>query len=125
MYTNWIVKHGCRTLLKKGNYKVLSIFGYQDSISIEIDEFRLEEKVISLGEAITFSFTAFAKANGKTNRKIFRITETEWNKNEKKVYTKKHSFVEMSTRKQYPGTHSITLIVNGTKRCKGKFELVI
>lgn len=139
-YTNWIVKHGCRTLLKKGNRKVLSIFGYQDAASIEIAEFALGKKVISLGEAITFSFTAFAKketkvrleygidfvkANGKTNRKIFQITETELNENEKKIYTKKHSFVEMTTRKHYPGTHSITLIVNGTERCKGQFELVL
>lgn len=139
-YTNWIVKHGCRTLLKKGNREVLSIFGYEDATSIEIEQFALGEKVILLGEAITFSFTAFArketkvrleygidfvKANGKTNRKIFQISENELKKNEKKVYTKKHSFAEMTTRKHYPGMHSIALIVNGVERCKGQFELVI
>lgn len=26
-YTNWIVKHGCRTLLKNGNRDALVIFG--------------------------------------------------------------------------------------------------
>lgn len=29
--TDWIVKHGCRTLLKKGNRDALGIFGFADA----------------------------------------------------------------------------------------------
>lgn len=137
-YTDWIVKHGCRTLLKKGNRDVLSIFGYLDVDSIEIHDFILDNSSISLGEDITFSFQIVAdkatkvrleygidyvKANGKRNRKIFQISEICLDKDEKKCYTKKHSFADLTTRKHYPGIHGITLIVNGVERCSLDFEL--
>lgn len=60
----------------------------------------------------------------KKNRKIFQISEISLNENEKKFYTKKHSFADLSTRKHYPGIHSITLIVNGVERGKIDFKLV-
>ena len=137
-YTNWIVKHGCRTLLKKGNRDVLAIFGYHDVSSINIDSFALETTSISLGDDITFSFSIqareptkvrleygidYVKSNGKRNRKIFQISEISLKKNEKKSYVKNHSFADLSTRKHYPGTHSITLIINGVERGKLDFEL--
>ena len=137
-YTNWIVKHGCRTLLKKGNRDVLAIFGYHDVTSIDIDDFALGATSISLGEDITFSFAIltkdaakvrleygidYVKSNGKRNRKIFKISEVSLKENVRKPYTKKHSFADVSTRKHYPGTHSITLIVNGVERSKLDFEL--
>lgn len=138
-YTNWIVKHGCRTLLKKGNRDVLAVFGYHDANSIDVADFILESASISLGEDITFSFNIltneatkvrleygidYVKANGKRNRKIFQISEISLNENEKKFYIKKHSFADLSTRKHYPGIHSITLIVNGVERGKIDFKLV-
>ena len=137
-YTNWIVKHGCRTLLKKGNSDVLAIFGYHDVTSIDIDDFALGATSISLGDDINFSFSVqakepikvrleygidYVKANGKRNRKIFQISEISLKKNEKKSYVKNHSFADLSTRKHYPGIHSITLIVNGAERKKLDFEL--
>ena len=138
-YTNWIVKHGCRTLLKKGNREALAIFGCDDGTSIDFDDFTLEIKSISIGEDITFSFVIIAKeatkarleygidyvkSNGKRSRKIFKISEVSLKKDEKKFYTKKHSFADVSTRKHYPGIHSITLIVNGVERGTLDFELL-
>ncbi|MCL2507400.1 MAG: DNA alkylation repair protein, partial [Endomicrobia bacterium] len=59
--TDWIVKHGCRTLLKKGNSDALAIFGQNDTASINATDFALGEKSISIGDDITFSFTISAK----------------------------------------------------------------
>ena len=130
-YTDWIVKHGCRTLLKKGDRDVLAIFGYNNAASVDVNDFALEADLISIGEDIVFSFTVsvtettkvrleygidYVKSNGKRNRKIFQISEISFGKNQKKLYTKKHSFADVSTRKHYPGVHSITLIVNGAER---------
>ncbi|WP_331475634.1 DNA alkylation repair protein [Clostridioides difficile] len=64
--TNWIVKHGCRTLLKKGNRDVLALFGYDDTTSINIQDFTLETTSISIGENLTFSFKILAKKATKT-----------------------------------------------------------
>jgi 3-methyladenine DNA glycosylase AlkC len=137
-HTDWIVKHGCRTLLKKGNRDVLAIFGYDDVDSVEISDFALGAESVSIGGDITFSFTVsvkdatkvrleygidFVKANSKRNRKIFQISEIALNKNTMKSYIKNHSFEDLSTRKHYPGTHSVTLIVNGAERGTLDFEV--
>ncbi|HBE9571333.1 TPA: DNA alkylation repair protein [Clostridioides difficile] len=136
--TNWIVKHGCRTLLKKGNRDVLALFGYDDTTSINLQDFTLETTSISIGEDLTFSFNILAKkatktrleygidyikSNGKRNRKIFKISEVSLKENEKKSYMKKHSFADVSVRKHYPGIHSITIIINGVEKGKLDFEL--
>ena len=130
-HTDWIVKHGCRTLLKKGNRETLTLFGCDSATSIDVIGFSLTAPVVSVGEDITFSFSIstkqavkvrlefgidYVKSGGKRNRKIFQISEVSLKANEKKAYVKKHSFADVSTRKHYPGTHSITLIVNGAER---------
>ena len=137
-YTNWIVKHGCRTLLKKGNRDVLDIFGFADTDCVNVKNFALETVSVSVGESITFSFLVeaiketkirieyaidYVKANGKCSRKIFKISEPLLRKNEKKSYCKAHSLADTSSRKHYPGTHSITLIVNGVERGTLDFEV--
>ena len=136
--TDWILKHGCRTLLKKGNSDVLALFGYEDAKSVEVKDFALDKKAVSLGGDIVFSFTIsskkevkvrleygidFVRLNGKRNRKIFQISEILLKENEEKTYSKKHSFAEISTRKYYPGKHTITLIVNGTEQGCLDFDL--
>lgn len=137
-YTNWIVKHGCRTLLKKGNQEVLNIFGYQNADSIRVLDFSLESDSIIGGENIVFSFAVLAKetikvrleygidyvkANGKHNRKIFQISDVILKENEKKIYTKRHSFRDLSSRIHYPGVHFVILIVNGVEKGTLDFEL--
>ena len=138
-HTNWIIKHGCRTLLKKGNRDILTLFGLDDIKNIEIDAFNLETTSVSIGGDLSFSFDIWAKeqtkarleyaidyvkANGKKSRKMFKLSEVSLKSNEKKSYTRKHSFADLSTRKHYPGIHSVTLIVNGAEQGTLDFELV-
>jgi 3-methyladenine DNA glycosylase AlkC len=130
-HTDWIVKHGCRTLLKKGDRDVLAIFGFGNVDAVKVSGFALSCQAVKIGEEITFSFEIesseatmarleygvdYMKSNGKPNRKIFQISEISLKNNQKKPYTKTHSFADVSTRKHYPGIHSITLIVNGAER---------
>ena len=137
-FTNWIVKHACRTLLKKGNHEVLEIFGYHDGTAIDVSDFSLKESSILLGNTLVFSFSIqsnvakkvrleygidYVKANGKRNRKIFKLSELLLKENQKANYTKKHAFADLSTRKHYPGIHSITLIINGIEHQTLDFEL--
>ncbi|MCL2217097.1 MAG: DNA alkylation repair protein [Defluviitaleaceae bacterium] len=137
-YTNWIVKHGCRTLLKKGNRDALAIFGFHDAKAVDANNFTIDAQTVAIGDSFNFSFTIttkdatkarleyaidFVKSTGKRNRKIFQISEISLNANESKTYAKNHSFADLSTRKHYPGTHSITLIVNGLERSTLDFEV--
>lgn len=137
-HTDWIVKHGCRTLLKKANREVLGIFGFADADCANIHSFALGAASVSIGENITFSFGIeakketkvrleygidYVKANGNRSRKIFKISEPSLRKSAIKSYTKTHSFADTSSRKHYPGIHSVTLIVNGVERGTLDFEV--
>ena len=136
--TDWIIKQGCRTLLKQGNREALAIFGYEDAGAADISDFAVEKEAISIGENLVFSFSValpkaakvrleygidYVKANGKRNRKIFQISEVSLKENQKKGYTKAHSFADTGTRKHYAGKHSISLIVNGAER--GTLDFVL
>lgn len=138
-YTDWIVKHGCRTLLKKGNKEVLDIFGFGDAQHVHVKGFALSATSVSIGNDLSFSFIIsadettkvrleygidYVKANGKRSRKMFQISELSLKANQEKTYTKTHSFAELSSRKHYPGIHSLTLIVNGTERGTLDFRLL-
>lgn len=137
--TDWIVKHGCRTLLKQGNQEVLAIFGYNDASSVDIKDFTLDARSIFKGEGVTFSFIISAKekvkvrleygidyvrANGKWKRKIFQISEILLTEDQEKRYTKTHSFADLSSRKHYPGIHCLTLMINGVERGALDFEIL-
>ena len=137
--TDWMVKHGLRTLLKQGHREALGLFGYHDSSALEVTNFKIDKTKVPMEGELTFSFDIqakentklrleygvdYMKANGKRNRKIFQISESSMKKGEKKSYEKKHSFEELSTRKHYPGLHSITLIVNGVEGETLDFELI-
>lgn len=137
-HTDWIVKHACRTLLKKGNRDVLELFGFADADCVNIDKLALDAASVCIGETITFSFQLeakkdtkvrmeygidYVKANGSRSRKIFQISEPSFKKNEKRLYAKTHSLADTSTRKHYPGTHSVTLIINGVEQ--GTLDFVV
>ncbi|TRZ35815.1 hypothetical protein CEQ21_09285 [Niallia circulans] len=139
--TNWIVKHACRTLLKKGDPRVLQIFGYENSDSISLADFNVTPVKLSKGENIAFSFTLisgietphkvrveyaidYVKANGTRSRKVFHLSELEWKGRMQKSFSKSHSFKDLTTRRHYPGVHRIAVIVNGTEKAAFEFELV-
>ena len=136
--TDWLVKHGCRTLLKNSHYRTLQLFGFKKPGRIKIEGFRVTPRV-KMGKDIKFSFTLksqqknmgklrveyaidFVRANNKRNRKIFKISEGVFSGDEKRV-NKNHSFRPISTRKYYPGIHGITLFVNGYEFGSKEFTL--
>ena len=136
--TDWIVKHGSRTLLKKGNSDILALFGLSDNANVTVEDFVLGSDSVTIGSDLAFSFVIctkdatkvrleygidYMKSGGKRSRKIFKISEVSLRENEIRPYEKTHSFADLSTRKHYPGTHSITIIVNGTEQGSLDFEL--
>ena len=138
--TDWVIKHGCRTLLKKGNPLALAIFGLGDADAVDVAGFAISAPKVVIGGELHFFFTItakkdakmrleyvidFVKANGKTSRKIFQLSESNVKANETKRYERKHKFIDLSTRKHYPGTHTLTLIVNGLERGGGTFDVSV
>jgi 3-methyladenine DNA glycosylase AlkC len=135
--TDKIVKHACRTMLKAGDKRALVIFGYSDPALINVGNLKLNKKALSIGDVLTFSFDItvekkskvrleyavyFVKAKGKSSKKVFKITEKAYDSGTYSM-SKKQSFQEQTTRKHYPGTHQVSIIVNGEEKAKASFEL--
>jgi len=142
-HTDWIIKHGSRTLLKKGNSQALSLFGFNQEVQTEIHDLKLSQDQLAIGDSFTFSFQLnsprttkttstklrleyavdYVKANGKRSRKIFQIIEKLFPSNQDILLSRSHSFREMSTRKHYPGIHQLTVLVNGMEKACINFRL--
>ncbi|MCA9022639.1 MAG: DNA alkylation repair protein, partial [Planctomycetaceae bacterium] len=137
--TRWIVKHGCRTLLKQGDSRTLALFGYRKPEDLRIRKFQLQPSVISMGEQVEFEFelvsrktelgqirleyaVEFVRLKGATTRKVFKISEGIYSEHAR-WYRSRHSFKPISTRNYYPGTHRLAIIVNGQEMEQAEFEL--
>ncbi len=137
---DWVIKHALRTLLKKGNNRALTMFGYGRSSNIKIEQLKLKSKIVSIGKELTFSFDVtlksrkkekvrleyaiyYMKKNGRQSKKVFKIGESTLS-GKKIGFLKKQSFREMSTRKHYPGKHKISIIVNGKENKPLEFLVI-
>jgi hypothetical protein len=56
--TDKLLKHACRSLLKAGNTDILRIFGYGDPGEISIKNFKINPKVLKIGDMLNFEFSA-------------------------------------------------------------------
>lgn len=138
-HTNWIIKHACRSLLKKGHHQALALFGFGDDKSVDLKDFTLDLKQVLMGETIRFSFTLtaskslpvrveyaidFVKAKGQRTKKVFMINSIQMKENEFRTFTKQHSFKELTTRKHYKGTHTLSIIINGAVKGTLDFDII-
>ena len=53
--TDRLIKHACRSLLKQGDIKTLSLFGFSDAKHIKTDRLKVQ-KTVNSGEKLHFSF---------------------------------------------------------------------
>lgn len=139
--TDWIIKHGCRTLLKQGHAEVLEIFGLNTVENISIQDFRLLTPKVDVGKSLEFNFKLlnnnkekvrirleyglyYRKANGTLSRKVCKISEKEYAGNSVTKIARKQSFRLITTRTFHPGLHQVSVIVNGNEFEKHDFELL-
>lgn len=138
--TDWILKHACRTLLKKGDQNVLDSFGVKENKNISLNFFKLDSKNVVIGACLGFDFSIinkskasakvrmeyavyFCVSGGKLSKKVFHIKQMDLPPLNEITVKKKHNFKPITTRKYYPGVHRIGLIVNGKELKTLEFEL--
>lgn len=139
--TDWVIKHGCRTLLKQGDAETLKIFGLDVVENILIQDLQIATPKVNIGKSLEFSFKLvnnnnektlirleyglyYQKANGTLSKKVHKISEKEYAANSIAPITRKQSFRVVTTRVFYPGLHQVSVIVNGNEFEKYNFELV-
>ncbi len=139
--TDRVVKHACRTLLKQGNEEVMSLFGFGSVEDIVVSNFQVQTQSVHIGDYLEFSFNLhnkntrsrkirleyamyYLKANGTHSKKVFKISEKEYPGDSKTFIERKQSFRPITTKKFYPGTHKVSVIVNGKEFGIADFELI-
>jgi 3-methyladenine DNA glycosylase AlkC len=139
---DWIIKHGCRTLLKQGNPEVMELFGFGSvAKNINIKDFQISTPKVKVGDSLEFSFKLlnnnnkktnirleyglyYQKANGTLSKKVCKISEKEYAEHSTTKINRKHSFKVVTTRKLHPGLHQVAVIINGNEFEKYDFELI-
>ena len=139
--TDWILKHGLRTLLKKGNDEALQIFGFNNKVNAKVLDLTLSDTQVRIGGELQFNFkitnldlkksllkvgymVGYVKSSGKVSEKIFHVSELTFEPNQTVSFKKKISFKDLTTRKHYPGNHYIFIAINGKEMDRVTFEVV-
>ena len=129
--TNWIIRHGCRNLLKEGHPEVMTLFGYEPNLIFQhnfyVSPLKMQagdDALLSLELSNGTSSTLEVRVDyilegptktGRTFRKIFRWSDLSMKPQESKKLEKAHPFRHLSTRKVYSGPHRFTPLVNGVE----------
>ncbi len=124
---DYIINHGTRTLIKKGNVEALNLIGFKQDFKVEVNNFIIKNETIKVNNYLEFSFDLVAKDDQnllidfgisfpsikKTSPKVFKIKKIKLQKNKTISINKKLLFRPMTTRRLYQGKHILFLQING------------
>ncbi|MCK5334762.1 MAG: DNA alkylation repair protein, partial [Gammaproteobacteria bacterium] len=137
--TAWIIRHGCRSLIKQADPTTLEFFNYLKP-SIKLSRFKLSTDSLRLGESLDLSFDIsstsnitqnividysiyYLKKNGRHQPKVFKLKSFEIAAKASHKISKTHRFQALTTRKHYAGEHWLEIIINGKHLHKQTFQL--
>lgn len=136
----WIVRHALRSLVKQGHLGALQALGAGNAPEVRVDSVRLTPRRVRIGDTLRFELrltsTArqsqalvvdtrvhFVKADGKTSPKVFKLKQLELAPNASIVLRGRLGLAQLTTRRHYPGRHTLELVVNGVVSPLGEFVL--
>ena len=128
--TDWIIKHGCRTLVKNGHPEVMKLFGFANKPDVKIKLFSIRPSRINIGGMATLVLKLntdqkskqklsidyrvyFVSKNGSKNKKLFKWAVKTIDSSNNLTLEKKQLFKDRFTRKHFPGAHKIEVLING------------
>jgi len=133
-------KHALRTLVKQGHRDALKFLGFEPNPRIVVSEFAIHSPNIKPGDALKFSFTVtakqdaslvvdyvvdFVKANGTLAPKVHKLKQLNLKEGESTTLRKRHVLrANATTYTLYPGTHHVTLQINGKLFGTQSFDLI-
>ncbi|MGP3980117.1 DNA alkylation repair protein [Streptomyces sp. KR80] len=138
--TSWIVKHGLRTLVKKGDQQALAIFGATGGEHVRVPRLRITPQSVTIGDTLVISFDIentddrlhsiavdyvvhHVRKNGRSIPKVFKLTTLDLAPGEQRTLEKTHAIKEVQTRRYYAGEHLVDIQVNGLVRATERFDL--
>lgn len=134
-----LLRHASRTLVKRGDRRVLKAWGLGGRFRGEVD-LMLSPKRVAVGDSLKLVATLVSsargkqtlaidyvvhhvKANGSSSPKVFKGWTLSLAPGEMRRLEKTHSLRPITTRRYYPGLHRVELQVNGTVLAEATFTL--
>ena len=127
----WVVHHGLRSLVKRGDPRALSLVGASTAGTVELIELTVDRREVAIGDTVTFTFTLriadgsepcdavidyrvhYAGARGSKAPKVFKLTRRRLEPGRPVTISRRHTFEHVSIRRIRPGAHRIEVQVNG------------
>jgi 3-methyladenine DNA glycosylase AlkC len=134
----YVIRHGLRTLVKRGDPDALALLGFDHESDVELVELTVSPSAITIGEEVTLSATLrteqevravidyvvhYQGVNGVRSGKVFKLTTRTISPGTPTLVRKRHRFEPVSIRTIHPGTHRMELQVNG--RVLGSVEVEV
>lgn len=137
----WIVGHALRSAVKRGEAGALAVLGFGQVAQVDVRDAAIVPLHAAMGTRVTLRFELhnpqphaqrvlvdfgvhFIKANGQPKPKVFKLKTVDLAAGETLHLSKRLSLADRSTRKHYPGTHRVELLLNGAAHPLGAFELM-
>jgi 3-methyladenine DNA glycosylase AlkC len=135
-YTDWIVRQGCRSLIRKAHPGAMLLFGYAqakgDMPLATHAILSVEPPVVPIGGSCELQYELsiregepvhirieygvdFVKAGGRLSRKSFLLSDKIVSGGAQLSGIRTHRWSDLTTRRHYPGEHRIVLLVNGSE----------
>jgi 3-methyladenine DNA glycosylase AlkC len=145
-YTDWILRQGCRTLIRKANPTAMALFGYTQAVGaaslISYASLLVEPSVLPIGgncdlkyeiciresEAVRIRIEYgidFVKSRGHISRKLFLLSDKIVSGGICLTGTRTHRWLDLTTRRHYPGEHRIAILVNGCEVAYAVMKLIV
>jgi 3-methyladenine DNA glycosylase AlkC len=141
LHTSWIVKRACRSLIKKGDAVSLSIFSFEKNVKVQVNNLTISKPKLRRSESFDFHFTIiskkvspqkivvdyvirYVKKGGATSPKVFKLKELDLQPGQTVHIRKQQHFKDLTTRKHYPGIHTLEVMINGRMLANKKFTLL-
>ena len=139
----WMIRHALRSLIKQGDPAAMQLLGFSPTPAVAVDSLDVHapDGVVQIGDVLKFGTTItakgnerllidyvidFVKKNGSTRPKVFKLKQIELNKGESRTLEKKHRLpASATTFTLYPGTHAVSIKVNGNVLATTDFDLVV
>ncbi|HEX6706598.1 MAG TPA: DNA alkylation repair protein [Albitalea sp.] len=134
-----LLRHACRSLIKRGDARVLQAWGQGtrlrgeatltltprrlqlgDSLVLEV---RLQPRARAAQSLVIDYAVHHVKANGGTSAKVFKGWALQLAPGEARVLRKSHAVRPITTRRYFSGTHRVELLINGRVEAEASFEL--
>ncbi|MFC5531524.1 DNA alkylation repair protein [Cohnella yongneupensis] len=129
-HTDWVLRHGCRGLLKAAHPAVMALFGMAPPAGVTVESWTVTPDAVAIGDSVRFRYAIrlpqgepiklriemaayFVRTTGKYYRKLFKLSEKTVGGGTLQQGGREFSFADLSTRRHYPGSHRLALVVNG------------